>query len=245
MSIGRILVILVLSSIPTLAQQSIVTVPGEPANLDDIKQQMKDYHSCTETNCYTPQLEGQINLALRFLKLSVANRRGSEKLALILDVDETALSNWVVEMHDNFGYIPNDSNWCISLRCNAAIPGTLRLFREAENDNVTVFFITGRPEGQRIDTEANLKAVGYDHWENVFLRPENHPKEQTVVEFKSGERRKIVAMGYRIILNVGDQMSDLVGDPQAEYSVKLPNPFYCIPINLNGTCVQASTKLKN
>jgi predicted secreted acid phosphatase len=47
--------------------------------------------------------------------------------------------------------------------------------------------------------------------------------------YKSGERAKIVAAGYRIILNVGDQMSDLNGNPQAELSVKLPNPFYYLP----------------
>jgi predicted secreted acid phosphatase len=92
-----------------------------------------------------------------------------------------------------------------------------------------VFFITGRPEGQRTDTEANLRAVGYDHREKIYLRSEDHPKKQTVTEYKSGERAKIVAMGYRIVLNVGDQMSDLVGNPQAEHSVKLPNPFYFIP----------------
>jgi hypothetical protein len=54
-------------------------------------------------------------------------------------------------------------------------------------------------------------------------------KTQTVVDYKSGERKKVAAQGYKIILNVGDQMSDLNGDPQAEKSVKLPNPFYFIP----------------
>jgi predicted secreted acid phosphatase len=92
-----------------------------------------------------------------------------------------------------------------------------------------VFFITGRPENQREDTEANLKAEGYDHWETLYLRPVDHPKAETVTQCKSGDRGKIVANGYRIVLNVGDQMSDLAGNPQAEHSVKLPNPFYFIP----------------
>jgi hypothetical protein len=38
-----------------------------------------------------------------------------------------------------------------------------------------------------------------------------------------------VAAGYRLILNIGDQYSDLFGEPQAEASVKLPNPFYYLP----------------
>jgi predicted secreted acid phosphatase len=229
MSICRFLFALTLSSVPVLSQPAIVTVPGEPSNLNDIKQRLMHYQSCMETGCYTPQIERQIDLAIGFLKQSIASRTASKKLALVLDIDETALSNWVVETHDDFGYIPNDSNWCISLRCATAIPGTLRLFREAEDDKVAVFFITGRPEGQRTDTEANLRGVGYDRWEKLYLRPEDHPKKQPVSEYKSGERAKIAAMGYRIVLNVGDQMSDLVGNPQAEHSVKLPNPFYFIP----------------
>jgi predicted secreted acid phosphatase len=134
-----------------------------------------------------------------------------------------------VETHDDFGYIPTDSNWCVALRCGKAIASTLRIFHEAEKDKVAIFFITGRPEGQRVDTEANLKAEGYDQWKELFLRPEDHPKDQTVTAYKSGDRAKIVAKGYRIALNVGDQMSDLNGDPQAEHSVKMPNPFYYIP----------------
>jgi hypothetical protein len=49
------------------------------------------------------------------------------------------------------------------------------------------------------------------------------------IEYKSSERRRIVAQGYTIMLSVGDQWSDLLGDPQAEVSVKLPNPFYFLP----------------
>jgi hypothetical protein len=40
---------------------------------------------------------------------------------------------------------------------------------------------------------------------------------------------KALDAGYHIILNLGDQFSDLNGDPQAERSVKLANPFYYIP----------------
>ena len=42
-------------------------------------------------------------------------------------------------------------------------------------------------------------------------------------------RAGIVAEGYTIVLNVGDQWSDLKGKPEAEFSVKYPNPYYFIP----------------
>ncbi len=222
-------VLLLLCCWPVAAQQTVVTVPDEPANLDAAKQALKKYQSCSEPNCYVPQLEHQSDLAIQFLKQSVADAKPGDKLAVVFDIDETSLSNWTVELHDDFGYIPVDSNWCVALHCGKAIPSTLRIFREAQRDNVTIFFITGRPEGQRADTEANLKTEGYDHWEQLYLRPETHPKDQTVSQYKSGDRAEIVAKGYKIVLNVGDQISDLVGDPQADHSVKLPNPFYFIP----------------
>jgi predicted secreted acid phosphatase len=216
-------------------QQTVVAVPFEPRNLYAVKQHLKTYHSCAEPTCYVPQLEYQADVAIQFLKQSVAAAKPGEKLALVLDIDETSLSNWDVEVQDDFGYIPNDSNQCISRRCGKVIASTLRIFQEAEHDHVAIFFITGRPECQRADTKANLEAVGYDHWEGLFLRPDipcppktPPPGGLTVEQYKSGERAKI-AKGYRIVLNVGDQMSDLVGDPQAEHSVKLPNPFYFIP----------------
>lgn len=215
--------------ISVIAQQGIVAPQDEPTNLNTIKQELKRYYSCPEANCYGPQLEHQADIAIRFLQKSVESAKPGERLAIVLDVDETALSNWAVELRDDFGYIPADSNSCVIFRCSKAIPSTLRIFREAVKHKVAVFFITGRPEGQRIDTAANLRVEGYDGFEDLFMRPEDHPKDQTVSQYKSGARGKIVAKGYRIVLNVGDQMSDLVGEPQAEHSVKMPNPFYFIP----------------
>lgn len=150
-------------------------------------------------------------------------------MALVLDIDETTLSNWTVEQHDDFGYIATDSNWCIALHCGKAIPGTLRLYQEALKDHVAVFFISGRPKTQQVDTEANLKAEGFGQFKKVSLRPVNYPADQSVADYKSANRALIVKMGFTIALNVGDQLSDLAGYPQAQHSVKLPNPFYFIP----------------
>jgi predicted secreted acid phosphatase len=222
--------VLLLLSHPLLTQTTAVTVRDEPQNLDSVKRDLTHYQSCTESTCYEPQLEHQADIAIGFLKQSVNAAKSGEKLAIVLDIDETSLSNWAVEVHDDFAFIAADLNSCITLRCGKAIAGTLRLFQEAKRDHVAVFFISGRTKGQQVDTEANLKAEGYDHWESLFLRPEDDFQKESVAMFKAHARAMIVSMGYRIALNVGDQISDLVGEPQADHSVKLPNPFYCIPI---------------
>jgi predicted secreted acid phosphatase len=211
-------------------QQTLATVQGEPENLQVVKGRLTAYQSCQMEDCYGPQLERQGKMAMDFLKASEAAAQPGEKLAMVLDIDETSLSNWSVEVQDDFGYIPADSNACIDKGCGKAIQPTLRLFKEAEaGQKVKVFFISGRPEGQRAATEANLKAEGFDQWELLMLRPVDHPKDEDVIQYKAGERAKIVAQGYRLVLNVGDQLSDLLGHPMAEHSVKMPNPFYFVP----------------
>jgi predicted secreted acid phosphatase len=67
-----------------------------------------------------------------------------------------------------------------------------------------------------------------EEWKALVLRAKEEEHETAVV-YKSSERRKIVEQGYTIIMSVGDQWSDLDGEPRAEISVKLPNPFYFIP----------------
>jgi len=205
-------------------------VPQEPApNLGKLKTQLIAYHDCVRPRgCYVPDLNRQSDLAIGYLQHRVARAKPGEKLALVLDIDETALSNWTEEVQDDFGYIGKDWDEWVGKKQAPAIEGTLRLYNEALKYKVAVFFITGRSTAQEDATVENLKAIGYHDWVGLAVRGP-HPSGQTTVEYKSGERKKIVAAGYHIILNVGDQLSDLTGNPRAELSVKLPNPFYYIP----------------
>jgi acid phosphatase len=162
------------------------------------------------------------------LQRRVAKAKPGEKLALVLDIDETSLSSWDEQMQDDFGFIATDWNEWANKAQAPVIAGTLRLYNEALKNHVSVFFITGRADTLEGVTSENLKKAGYDNWAGLALRGPHTP-EQTVTDYKSGERKKIVEAGYKLILNVGDQLSDLNGNPQAERSVKLPNPFYYIP----------------
>ena len=223
----------VLSSVLLTAQptpRTSLLIPQEPTpNLGQLKTRLLAYHDCQRLHgCYTPEVNRQSDLAIATLQRRAARAKQGEKLALVLDIDETSLSNWDEEVQDDFGYIAKDWNDWVDKKQAPAIEGTLRLYNEAVKRGVSVFFITGRPQSQEAATAENLKAAGYHDWAGLALRGP-HPPTQKSAEYKSGERAKIVAAGYHIILNVGDQMSDLNGNPQAELSVKLPNPFYFIP----------------
>jgi acid phosphatase len=92
-----------------------------------------------------------------------------------------------------------------------------------------VFFITGRRDKQRQATLWNLDRAGFQGWARLTTRPDE--QHGSIVPFKSGERDKIVAEGYTILANIGDQDSDLkdLKDKSAECPFKVPNPFYFVP----------------
>lgn len=207
------------------AAMAHTSVPAsEPQNLGLLKDKLKAYHDC----CYAAGLAQQDQVALAYLERRAAHKRPAEKLALVLDIDETSLSNYPEELGDDFGFIQKDWNaWAESEKA-PAIPGTLKLAQSAQRLGVAVFFITGRAGTLRTVTAKNLTAAGYVAWAGLTLRSQLELHEATIA-YKSAARARIAQQGYKIILNVGDQWSDLKGSPQAEFNVKLPNPFYYIP----------------
>ncbi len=213
------------------AQQAVARVaalaPGERiANLDTLKDELKQYHDCTcKCGCYARDLNLQADRAIGFLRQRAAHRKAKERLALVLDIDETTLSNYEEMVKAGFAYDSRAFDAWVDSSAAPAIPGTLRLYREAQRLGVSVFFVTGRAEAQRAATERNLRAQGFDGWQQLILRKPAQATS-TALTYKSAERAAIKAEGYHIVLNVGDQWSDLRGKPAAEYSVKYPDPYY-------------------
>jgi predicted secreted acid phosphatase len=147
------------------------------------------------------------------------------KLAIVLDIDETSLSNYSAINADNFTFGPNSQAEAVN-KIGVAIKPTLDLFNLAKKNGVAVFLITGRREAVRQPTTENLQEQGFSGWDGLILKPD--ASTQTTVTYKSGARATIEQQGYRIIANVGDQYSDLAGGHE-DKAFKLPNPFYFLP----------------
>lgn len=182
---------------------------------------------------YEADIAAVVGQARAFLEARVP--RGG-KLAIVLDIDETALSNLPSFRANDWGFVtpgPCDLPrgpcgllaWIGMARAEPIRP-VLGLARLARERGVAVFLLTGRPERLRAATERNLQAAGYE-WTGVLLKPDAL-STQSAVEFKAPERKKLMDQGYTIIVNMGDQMSDLEGG-FAERTYKLPNPFYFVP----------------
>jgi hypothetical protein len=207
---------------------------GPAGNLGTLKRQLLNYGCFGD---YNRDLAEVASAARAF----VEQRAGEvAKPALVLDIDETSLTNWPLMLADDFGYIADGpcligahgacSQHAWERRAQAPpIQPTLDLFNAAKARGVAVFFITGRAAdpGKRAATARNLHRAGYRDWAGLFLRVGNERNLRTR-DYKTARRAAIAAKGYTIIANVGDQDSDLDGG-YAERTFKLPNPFYFIP----------------
>jgi len=215
---------------------------GEPRNISGLKSELL-YYQCSGT--YERDIRRVIDKAIAYV---TERARKGGKLALVLDIDETSLSNWEEMKANDFGLIengpcelgrPDADGWRVPespcgfsawiLARDAKPLDTVRLFRAARASNIAVFFITGRKDDDqhcvRDATTGNLRKAGYSDWTDLILEPGDY--KSTVEQFKTEKRKEISAKGYTIIANVGDQYSDLNGE-YAERVFKLPNPFYFV-----------------
>jgi hypothetical protein len=149
-------------------------------------------------------------------------RAAATRPAIVLDIDETSLSNYSGLVASNFSSIGTAIP--AAAGTGTAIAPTLALYKDARARGVAVFFVTGRPSIIQTATENNLRSVGYNNgWDGLQFKP----TDQGTEAYKSGARAAIEARGYDIIANVGDQESDLDGG-HADRAFKLPNPYYFI-----------------
>lgn len=149
------------------------------------------------------------------------------KLAIVLDIDETSLSNYQALAATGFKNTSAALAASMAAASSPAVGPVLELFDDARDRRVAVFFITGRPATVPVIrdwTEQNLTAAGYAGWKELILNPGD---AGGTLEYKSAARARIEADDYRIVLNVGDQESDLKGG-YSDKAYKLPNPFYFI-----------------
>jgi hypothetical protein len=216
---------------PAQTQVRVPQTPAPPLNIDKVKAVLLDYQA--------KEYDGDVAAVFAAARAYV-ERRGGEvsKPAIVLDIDETSLSNWANIKANNFGFIrdgacdrlPNGpcgfKAWILQAVAPVIVPA-LDLFNSAKARGVAVFFITGRRDSERQATLWNLDRAGYEGWAKLVTRPDDD-SHATVQAFKAEERRKIAEAGYRIIATVGDQQSDLDGG-FAECKFKVPNPFYFIP----------------
>jgi predicted secreted acid phosphatase len=182
---------------------------------------VRDYH---DSGQYDRDLVAVDSDARGYLEAKLASwpPNSKRKPAIVLDIDETSLSNYTGLLATGFTQVGNVINPVTAT--GKAIKPTLALYQRARLKGVAVFFVTGRPPQIAAITALNLMNEGYDKgWDGLSTKP----VDAKTAQFKSSTRAAIEARGYEIVANVGDQESDLDGG-HADRAFKLPNPFYFI-----------------
>ncbi|KGP64208.1 acid phosphatase [Legionella norrlandica] len=200
---------------------------SEPPNLTLLRTEVKNYYN---SGLYHHELEQTIKLAQQYINeqyLINEHNKYPQKLAIVLDIDETSLSNYNKMVKRDFMGSKEQIHKEILAADSPAIEPMLTLYKNALKQGIKIFFVTGRQESEREATRINLIKAGYTKWSGLYLRPSNYSLP-SIIPFKSKAREKIAQKGYTIIASIGDQYSDIKGG-FAKKGFKLPNPFYYLP----------------
>ncbi|KAJ0977435.1 hypothetical protein J5N97_012909 [Dioscorea zingiberensis] len=166
-----------------------------------------------------------VSEAIKYAK--ALNSSGDSNNIWIFDIDETTLSNLPYYAQHGFGVEPYNAtsfNAWVGKSMAPALPESLKLYEKLLSLGIKIIFLTGRSEDSREATSWNLKRVGYHTWEKLILRGAGD--KSSAVVYKSAEREKLVKKGYKIVGNIGDQWSDILGSPEGNRTFKLPDPMY-------------------
>ena len=195
---------------------------ASPSNLYVQKQALIRYH---DSGRYDAEVRRVAGRAMDYLHKRAAS--GQTNLAVVLDIDDTAISTWGRLVKEDFARKDEMFVTWVNTHVDPPIQPILDLYRESQRLGVKVFFVTGRRTALAERTRVTLAGAGYVKPEAIYFRPESD-REKSLAPFKTGVRRELAKQGLHIIANLGDQDSDLAGG-YAERVFKVPNPFYYTP----------------
>jgi predicted secreted acid phosphatase len=195
---------------------------AEPQNINQLKKDLVQYH---DSGKYLEEHTKASNDAYNFLVNELSTHYYS-KPAIVLDIDETCLSNYKNISADNFSQNQTQIHQSI-LRANGeALPGCQKLYQYAKAHHVDVFFISGRTTDEKSATIQNLESAGFHHWAGLYLLNKGlTPNYKNIETFKIATRKMLTANGYDILLSMGDKPTDFSGG-YTKATFKLPNPYY-------------------
>lgn len=143
-------------------------------------------------------------LARKSLDAYLSSPQRGLKPAVVVDVDETLLSNAPYEaklLINNQSYPMGFEEW-IHAAVATPVPGALEFLSYAHEAGVKVFYVTNRKTAQKEATKRNLSRYSFPDVsdETVLTRTDTNSKEP---------RRKAIRQNYDIVLLIGDNLIDL------------------------------------
>ena len=192
-------------------------------NIYTAKDEVTKYH---KNGGYLKDVKMQSDMAIAYITKRVENKKDKEKLAVVFDIDDTMLNQFDYEIANDYSQVMKMK---LEYQKKGMIPANkpvLELYNFAKKNDVAIFIITGRYDDMKDITLMNLKNQGYNNYKNIYFDYPSNPNK-TAKDYKTAIRKEIQSMGYTIIINIGDQFSDLNGG-YSETTYKLPNHIYFV-----------------
>ena len=137
----------------------------------------------------------------------------SKDPAIIIDVDETVLDNSSFQSRTILSGLSYPNGWAkwVNESMATAVEGVYEFLHYANENDVKIFYVTNRLESFREPTIRNLKSLGLpfdDNLNSLIMREDENVRDKT-------KRRKNIAENYRIVLLLGDQLTDFISTKEA------------------------------
>lgn len=173
--------------------------------------------------------ENEVRKILEQAKSVIQLQDVLDKFAIVLDIDETSLNHYYPFKEAGFPQNENHEVWAqlISKATGTPIRPTLEFYLYCLEKGLKVFFISARLAEYLDVTKQALRSAGYAEFEDVFVFPEevNEYEAGYFKNFKAQRRKYIESLGYKILISIGDQSSDLKGGYTLN-TFQLPNYLY-------------------
>lgn len=171
----------------------------------------------------------QVRETLEQAKKIIDSQKSLQNYAVVLDIDETSLNHYKSLKDVGFPQEENHSIWdeLIAKTDVEPIKPTLDFYRYCIDKGIKIFFISARFATYLDATKEALQNAGYIGFEDVFVFPEDISiySSENFKNFKAERRAYIESLGYKVLVSIGDQSSDLKGS-YALNTFQLPNYLY-------------------
>lgn len=180
------------------AKLSTTPIPIREHSVQSVlwQQQSAEYKAL----CYQAFNVAKMQLNQTLQQITMDNR----PMAIITDIDETVLDNSpynAMMIREDKAYTKQDwINWGL-LKNAKAVPGALEFFNYASSKGIEIFYISNRYAIQNKETQENLKTLGFPNVDD------QHTLLKTTTSGKE-ERRNSVAKSHKIVMLLGDNLSD-------------------------------------
>lgn len=143
--------------------------------------------------------------------LEQTNNFKNKPPAIIIDIDETVLDNSSFQSRTILNGLSYPNGWSewVNESNSTPVAGVFEFLHFAKDSGVKIFYVTNRLEIFREATIKNLKKLNLPFEEdNLLMRKAESSRDKT-------QRRQTVADKNRIILLIGDQLTDFISTKEA------------------------------